>query len=478
MVNEIIHIHQEIKQLITPKQALYYRIIPHSSEQDILTLYIDNQNTGKEIAMELEIVFGKKIKLLPLDTSSIEEALKRYYPNKSDIVPGLAMNKFHGDKDSVVQKLILEALSYSSSDIHFEALEKHARVRYRIDGHLVDKYFMDTCEYPAIVNTIKIKAGLDIAEKRLPQDGRIYYNKSGKKLDIRVSIIPTINGEKIVFRLLNKDTSNLELEKTGLSTEQLFYFQQGIGQSHGMILISGPTGSGKTTTLYATMKKLNTGDRNILTIEDPIEYTMDGINQVQLKESIGLTFPTALRTFLRQDPDIIMVGEIRDSETAQIAIRAALTGHLVLSTIHTNSAWGIVSRLTDMGVAGYLIAGTLNLAVAQRLFRLLCPACKRAVREMPLLMDQFFSTESCEIFQPTGCELCNFTGYKGRRAVFEVIVVDHIIRNRIKSNQFHIDRILKERNIKNLSDQAKELFLSGQTSFDEILPLLLTSIHS
>jgi type IV pilus assembly protein PilB len=474
MSAEITHITPEIKQIISTRQAWNYRIIPKEITTDSIHLYIDTKVINDGITNELEILLGKRILLTPLDGEKINEALKTYYSVHGSVAPGLMFSKIIGDKDTLVLRLVIEALTCGCSDIHFEAQERNARIRYRSDGHLIDKYYIEKSEYPALINAIKIKANLDISEKRLPQDGRILYSENNLKLDIRVSVIPTINGEKIVFRLLNKDTSHIELENLGFSPVQMNQYRNGIAQSHGLVLISGPTGSGKTTTLYATLKTLNTQDKNILTIEDPIEYTLEGINQVQLKEAIGLSFPSALRTFLRQDPDIIMVGEIRDNETAQIAIRAALTGHLVLSTIHTNSALGIIPRLTDMGIPGYLISGTLNIAVAQRLIRLLCQDCKIKTDDKDILIEQFFQEKKSDFYKARGCDKCLFTGYRGRKAIFEVIEIDTIIKEKIRSNPYDINNIIKQRKIVSLVDQVRELFITGQTSIEEILPLLLT----
>jgi general secretion pathway protein E/type IV pilus assembly protein PilB len=320
-----------------------------------------------------------------------------------------------------------------------------------------------------LVNKIKIRANLDISEKRLPQDGRIQY----QDFDIRVSILPTLHGEKIVMRILGHDASSISIDKLGFTEEDKNHYLEGIKKPNGIILISGPTGSGKTTTLYATLKLLNDEKRNIMTVEDPVEYTLKGINQVQLKESIGLTFQSALRSFLRQDPDVIMLGEIRDGETAQMAIRAALTGHLVLSTIHTNSAWGTISRLIDMGVPSFLLANTISTSVAQRLVRKLCVNC--AV-ETPLESKDWSYTIPFDAPEnhttPVGCDKCHYTGYKGRVALYEIIPIDHELAACIKHNDHDITGKLKERNIQSLSNKAYEIFIEGKTSLEEVYPLL------
>lgn len=382
---------------------------------------------------------------------------------------------YNGEADQFLNHLISEAKSLGSSDIHIETFEETSRVRIRIDGALIQRYLLDKKQYPTLINKIKIIANLDIAEKRLPQDGRIFFEAGKTKIDIRVSVLPTLYGEKVVLRLLNNDASNIDLLHVGFAENDLQNFLEGIRKPNGILLISGPTGSGKTTTLYATLKQLNKDSRNILTIEDPIEYTLEGVNQVQLKENIGLTFAAALKTFLRQDPDVIMLGEIRDAETANMAIRAALTGHLVLSTIHTNSAWGIVSRLIDMGIEPFLLANTLNTAVAQRLVKLLCPNCKRKTAfDTNLYPNRFVPYKAIDThYIANGCNECFNTGYRGRKAVYEVIPIDEGFAEQIKLANFKIGDQLKARNIQTLSQNAFELFETGQTSIEEVYPLLM-----
>ncbi|MGZ3883521.1 MAG: GspE/PulE family protein, partial [Bacteroidia bacterium] len=312
-------------------------------------------------------------------------------------------------------------------------------------------------------------------EKRLPQDGRIRYQINNNKLDIRVSILPTLYGEKIVLRLLGSDASHISISKLGFQEDELERYNTAIQKPNGIILISGPTGSGKTTTLYATLKLLNKITANIVTIEDPVEYTLDGINQVQLKEEIGLSYAEALRTFLRQDPDVIMLGEIRDAQTAQMAIRAALTGHLVLSTIHTNSAWGTISRLIDMGIPAYLLSNTLNLSVAQRLVRTLCPHCKTNEPLDKKELPEHYKTMPVESqWVPKGCDHCYYTGYKGRKAIYEVINITKELAEEIKHNKTNIDGYCKSNRINYLSWNALNLFISGETSLEEIYPFLIS----
>ena len=461
---------------VSRHQAWHYKIIPKEVNPDTLVLYCDEKSDTQSLNHELEIILGKTIHLVPIPSSILAGLLTTHYSN----VAGQHQfrgSSIAGEGDAFLSELIHEAKDLKSSDIHIETYEELCRVRIRIDGMMVERFVVKKSEYPALINKIKITANLDIAEKRLPQDGRINFKGQREQFDIRVSILPTLYGEKVVLRLLNNSAANIELEKVGFSKFDLLNYMQGIKRPNGIILISGPTGSGKTTTLYATLKHLNKETRNILTIEDPIEYTLPGINQVQLKESIGLDFASALRTFLRQDPDIIMVGEIRDAETANMAIRAALTGHLVLSTVHTNSAWGTVSRLIDMGIPSFLVANTLNTSVAQRLVRLLCPSCKKETDFDPSFYPKQFKPFApvTRHFVAKGCERCYQTGYSGRKAVYEVIPLDHELTHEVKLGTLYIDALLQARGIKTLGENAFSLFASGQTTIEEIYPLLFTN---
>jgi general secretion pathway protein E/type IV pilus assembly protein PilB len=468
----------DLQHAITPQQAWHYHIIPKRiADSTSLELYISEDNYSFQLADELEMLFGKSISLEKKSSQVIQKTLGKYYRNTNSQSSTKQVTGGNVKSDDFLPMLISEAKNLGSSDIHIEVYEEKCRVRIRIDGMLIERYTIDKNEYPSLINKIKIKANLDIAEKRLPQDGRIFFNVDQHKFDIRVSVLPTLHGEKIVLRLLSNDAANIDIELLGFSEKELADYLEGIKKPHGIVLISGPTGSGKTTTLYATLKILNKEKSNILTIEDPIEYTLEGVNQVQLKESIGLTFASALRSFLRQDPDVIMLGEIRDGETAQMAIRAALTGHLVLSTIHTNSAWGTISRLIDMGVPSFLLASTINTSVAQRLVRLLCKECKEEnTFENNLFPKTFISPRIISTqFIAKGCEHCHYTGYKGRKAVYEVVPIDYELAESIKSNNFAITDLLKNRNIRTLSDNAFELFAKGETTADEIYPILLNN---
>jgi type IV pilus assembly protein PilB len=478
-INKTLPLTTDLKQLITVEQAWHYTIIPKFSDRRRFEFYIDELKKINEIRNELEMLFGKEVELFPVSSGLINKTLGSHY-RKGNSVNATVKAKVVSDSpsDDFFVNLITEANSIGSSDIHIEAYEKTCRIRMRIDGKLVERYIIRHDDYPALINKIKIKSNLDIAEKRLPQDGRIFFTAGRSNFDIRVSVLPALYKEKVVLRLLSKDATNIEISALGFDNVQLNNYLEAIRKPHGIILVSGPTGSGKTTTLYATLKILNRESVNILTIEDPIEYTLDGINQVQLKESIGFTFASALRTFLRQDPDIIMLGEIRDNETAQMAIRASLTGHLVLSTIHTNSAWGTINRLMDMGVPSFLLVNTINLTAAQRLVRLLCPDCKE---EAPF--DESMYPPSYR--QPRiihthylakGCEACYFTGYKGRKALYEVIPIDKELSELIRKGENDVGNALKYKKISSLPDAAFTLFGKGMTSIEEVYSILMNDL--
>jgi general secretion pathway protein E/type IV pilus assembly protein PilB len=463
----------EQQQLINSDQAWYFGIVPKQSSKEKIEFYIDPEKLRSDLPDELEVLFGKAVLLEKSDPTLIKKTLAKYY--RKDAEKSTARKNINVKSDEFLHSLVSEARELGSSDIHIEIYDDKCRIRFRIDGMLIERHALSKSEYPTAVNKIKISANCEISEKRLPQDGRIQIFWNGQKIDIRVSILPTLHGEKIVLRLLSNDAANIDIRKLGFSELQLEHYLEGVKKPHGIVLISGPTGSGKTTTLYATLKLLNKTTNNILTIEDPVEYTLEGINQVQLKEDIGLSFAAALRTFLRQDPDVIMLGEIRDGETAQMAIRASLTGHLVLSTIHTNSAWGTIARLADMGVPPFLIASTLNLSVAQRLVRLLCPICKESKPFEPLyLPNTYVAPRKLEkLYHPVGCEHCHYTGYKGRKALYEVIPVDMHLAESIKNNTFTISGYLKSKNISSLSDHAFDQLAAGNTSAEEVYTLLV-----
>ncbi|WP_421876454.1 GspE/PulE family protein [Marinoscillum sp.] len=462
MSDPSVHISTSLKQQIPATLAWKYRIFPKEELDGTLILFSDAANP-EMIRKQLGVITGKKVQIERVSSSWIEDQLSRHYLRSKDN----QVKSLHVDSDNFINEMIREANELGCSDIHIEKYQDRSRIRMRLDGKLVERYELQKEHYHEYVNKIKIISNLDIAEKRLPQDGRILIREHGAKFDIRVSVLPTLFGEKVVLRLLSSDASNLDIKDLGMNEAQLQTFLDAISHPQGMVLISGPTGSGKTTTLYGALKHLNKPVTNILTIEDPIEYTLEGINQVQLNEKVGLDFVATLRTFLRQDPDIIMVGEIRDVDTAQIAIRAAMTGHLVMSTLHTNSAWGIISRMVEMGIPEYLIADTMNIAVAQRLLRKLCPSCKRQETDTALLPEVLKRLDIPYYFQPVGCAECHRTGYKGRVAIYEMIAINDSNRKLILDGKDPADQYDK------LLDSAVNNFIKGETSLEEIYSYLI-----
>jgi type IV pilus assembly protein PilB len=376
----------------------------------------------------------------------------------------------------LVNGILIRAIKMGASDVHFEPYERVFRVRYRLDGVLRKVMGLPLQIRNAITSRLKIMSRLDIAEKRLPQDGRIKLRLAkGREMDFRVSVVPTIFGEKVVLRILDKSSLQLDMTKLGFELDSLKLFQEAFHKPVGMVLVTGPTGSGKTTTLYSALAELNKEAENITTAEDPIEYNFMGINQVQMHEEIGLTFASALRSFLRQDPDIIMVGEIRDFETAQIAIQASLTGHMVLSTVHTNDAPSTISRLIDMGVEPFLITSSLNLILAQRLVRKICRECKEELTVNPKVLAGLGVSpdeiDGFRLFRGKGCQLCNGTGYKGRLGLYEVMPVVDELKELVlsRASNFDIKKKAISLGMKTLRQAGMTKIKEGVTTIDEIL---------
>ncbi len=373
----------------------------------------------------------------------------------------------------LVRSLIEQAIRQRASDIHIEALEEKVRVRYRIDGALYEKMVYDNSLLPAIATRIKIMGGMDISEKRKPQDGRMTVTVDRQEYDIRISSIPTVHGEKIVMRLSSKLSLTREKKQLGLSEEELAHFDHMMSSPYGIIFVTGPTGSGKSTTLYTALSELNKEAVNIVTVEDPVEADIDGINQIQVNPKVDLTFASALRSILRQDPDIIMIGEIRDQETASIAVQASITGHLVVSTMHTNNAVGTLNRIADMGIERYLLADSMIGVIAQRLVRKLCPHCRKkrlaTVEEKRLL--RVAPEAETEVYEPVGCNFCNHTGYFGRIGVFEIMEVNEEIRTLISTNAGTEELIAaaKRNGMRTLRENGIRYVLDGTTSMDEML---------
>ena len=476
-----------------PASAVYqYNVLPYKIDGTTLTI-VTSDPFDTAAADGLRLVVGGQVKTALAPKEEVEKAVKKYYGVGADAIEKMiedgrysvdddigAMTKIDvnemGEEASIVKfvnQIIAEADRQGATDIHIEPQETELRIRYRIDGmlHKVDVPPQLNRLKSAIISRIKVMANLDIAEKRLPMDGRIGIRIAGQDIDIRVSTMPAAYGESISLRLLAKSGSFVKMDDLGFNERDYAVVNKIIHRPNGIFLVTGPTGSGKSTSLYSFLSEVNKIDVRIMTAEDPIEYHMAGINQVQMQSEIGMTFARALRAFLRQDPDIIMVGEIRDRETAEIAINASLTGHMVFSTLHTNDAAGAFPRLIDMGVEPFLIASAVAGVMGQRLCRRLCPDCKR---EVPL--DRKYYTldvppERDTVFEPAGCDLCTRTGYRGRRALFEVLEVDEDIEGAIvrRENATQIRNISLSKGMKTLREDGWAKVFAGVTSVKEVM---------
>ena len=373
----------------------------------------------------------------------------------------------------LVDSIIKEAIPYRASDIHIEPFEKTVNVRYRIDGDLQHRADFPIESYSAICARLKIMSGLNIAERRVPQDGRINMIIGGKEYDFRVSTLPTVFGEKFVIRVLDKSSFHFNREDLGFTEEENKFVDKMLARPHGIILLTGPTGCGKSTTLYSFLKEVNNPKVNIVTVEDPVEYTMAGVNQTQVNAKANMTFATALRSILRQDPDVIMIGEIRDEETAAIAVRSAITGHIVFSTLHTNDAPGAIVRLEDMGIENYLVSDALVGVIAQRLVKKLCPACKKKGKANAKEMELLGITEPVSIARPQGCQFCNYTGYKGRVAVHEIMYMNEDMKIAVltEKNLENLRKIAMQNGMTPLWTSCKNLVYKGLTSIQELMSL-------
>jgi general secretion pathway protein E len=442
----------------------------------------------------LEFALGKTVERRAAVPADIDAAHERLYSGGRSAIG--AMSDAAGEREDVdresdlerlkdlaseapvirlVNTLVSRAVEMRASDIHIESVEAGLRVRYRIDGVLKEMEAPPARLRSAIISRIKIMAKLNIAERRLAQDGRIRLAVRGKEIDFRVSTTPAIHGESVVLRILDRGNLALEFEALGFDDSQLPTFLECLFRPHGIVLVTGPTGSGKTTTLYAALTRLNAPESKILTAEDPVEYVLNGINQVQMKPDIGLTFATALRSFLRQDPDIMMIGEIRDLETAQIAVQAALTGHLVLSTVHTNDAASAMTRLLDMGIEHYLLTSTINAVLAQRLVRRLCPQCREAYRPEPEIVSRLELAALTDgepmLYRPAGCSACNGSGYAGRTMVLELMVMDDAIRSLVlrRAEAREIQASAVQSGMQTMYAHGMRKALAGITTFEEVL---------
>lgn len=467
-------------------------ILPYREEQDQVVVLTSNPMNYRSLD-DLRVIFGKKIKPLISTSMKINDAINRVYEKSTANLAGLdeidqedydlddpIVDLLESGEDDapvikLVNSLLFRAVKEKASDIHIEPYEKDMAVRFRIDGVLFDIFKPPKKLQNAITSRLKVMANLNIAEKRLPQDGRIPLKVGGKDIDIRMNTVPTAFGERIVMRLQDRSNVILELEQLGFPEEMLTSLDDLIHRTYGILLVTGPTGSGKSTTLYAALSKLNNPEDNILTIEDPVENRIHGIGQVQVNAKIGLTFASGLRAFLRQDPDIIMVGEIRDLETAELAINASLTGHLVLSTIHANDSAGAFPRLIDIGAEPFLIATSILGVVAQRLVRVLCPHCKQKYEPSPFELQSLGIApelaRNSNICKPMGCDKCNQKGYIGRTNIAELLVVDDEIRSLImqRKDGNSIRRLAVSKGMRTFRDHGIQKILNGITSIEELV---------
>jgi len=496
-----VNVESSVIQLLPGGIARRYDLLPIQRDGDSLTVAMADPVNVHAID---HVTFITGLRVLPVVAAqgAIREAIEKYYESGAGSMAE-AMNTISSDLEGVevvgddegskmdvfelkesadeapvvklVNMVLVDAIQKGASDIHWEPYEKAFRVRFRIDGVLHEMLTPPKRLESAIVSRLKIMSSLDIAERRLPQDGRIKLRYHAREIDFRVSILPTIFGEKAVLRILDKDALQLDLTKLGFDPGALEHFEKVIRQPYGMILITGPTGSGKTTTLYSAIHTINSPEHNIMTAEDPVEYNLKGVNQVQINDSIGRTFSAALRAFLRQDPDVILVGETRDLETAQISIRAALTGHLVFSTLHTNDSPSTIARLIDMGIPPFLVASSLLLVMAQRLGRKVCKDCKEPyeVDEDSLLPYGHVLTGvgKTQFYKGRGCATCSFTGMKGRVAIYEVMPVGHELRDMIlkSASTSELRQVAQAQGMKTLRQAGLLKVLEGITTVDEVL---------
>ena len=488
---------QDALQLIPGTLARKHQVLPTMREGSMLTLAVADPSNMVALS-EIKFMSGCNIKVVLAPSGALTKAIDRHYGQKAAITDALSELEIAQPSDvatedmdvnelaratedaplvKLVNAIMADAIHKRASDIHIEPYEKDVRVRFRIDGVLYDIMQPPTRFKSALSSRIKIMATLDISERRLPQDGAIKIRLANQKeMSFRVSVMPTAFGEKIVLRLMSKTNIQMDLAKLGFEAGALQHIRTALLKPHGMILVTGPTGSGKSTTLYSALSELNQSSRNISTAEDPVELNIRGVNQMQISEGIGLTFAAALRTFLRQDPDVIMVGEIRDIETAEISVKAALTGHLVLSTLHTNDAPSTISRLLNMGVEPFLVASSLNLIVAQRLVRVICPYCRGPAEHhsKEALLDVGFKREDLSglaLFKGHGCDECANTGFRGRIAIYESLPMTDELRDMVvnRSNATAFKRAAIEEGMQTLRQAGLLKVREGLTTVEEVL---------
>lgn len=491
-------IKPEVTRLLHTSIVQKHLVVPVAKSGTTLTMAMADP-TNVLAVDDIKFMTGLKVDLVVATEGAIRRAIERYYDSSESLqnvmasIEDAGMEVMEDQEDpnlnfsdlkqaveeapvvKLVNVILAEAIKKGASDIHAEPYERVFRVRFRIDGVLYEVMTPPMSLKNAIISRLKIMASLDISERRLPQDGRMKVKYKGREVDFRVSTLPTLFGEKVVMRLLDRSNLKLDLSKLGFAPKALADFEAAIRAPYGMLLVTGPTGSGKTTTLYSALDRLNQPETNIMTAEDPVEFNIRGINQVQIREGIGLNFAAALRSFLRQDPDVIMVGEIRDHETAEIAVKAALTGHLVLSTLHTNDAPSAVTRLLNMGIEPFLVASSVISILAQRLLRRICVHCKTPVTVQPhALVDVGLTPEeaaSITCYKGVGCEACSGTGYKGRIAIYEVMVLSPELRDMVLSgaSATEIKRGAIQQGMQTLRMSGLQKLQEGITTVEEVL---------
>jgi len=486
---------QELLEKIPIGYARTQLVLPLSRDEQVLKLAVADP-LALELFNDLTVLFGTSLEKVVATPSAIQNAINRAYeqqmPQAGESIAELGSAEADGlgaqlgsadlldsaDEAPIIRfvnSMLTQASQRRASDIHLEPFEKEMVVRFRVDGVLYDAFHPPRKAHAGIISRIKVMADLDIAEKRLPQDGRFRVRIAGRDVDVRASTLPTVFGERVVLRLLETTSGVLTLEQVGLDRALLPRVKTLTDRPHGIFLVTGPTGSGKTTTLYAALSRLNTHEKNIITVEDPVEYQLDGVGQIQVNPKIDLTFANGLRSILRQDPDIIMVGEIRDTETAEIAVQAALTGHLVFSTLHTNDAAGALTRLVEMGVAPFLAASAIIGILAQRLVRRLCPECREAFTAERTLLEELGIAGQVEagatFYRPRGCEACQQLGYRGRTGLFELLVPNDELRAMVLDNKdaASIEAVAVTHGMRTLLASGLEKALAGETSLEEVL---------
>ena len=479
-----------LAKLLDAETARKYKAVPLQDDGDSVMIAIcDPANYDAQDAIRYRLQ-GKNADFVVLTTGDIKRLLDKLYPltfdpNATDTGENLVSQRKEMEVDAsedgdapvirLVSLILMDACKLKASDIHLEPMEKHFRVRYRIDGALREMDEPPKRLQSAIISRVKLMANMDLSERRIPQDGRIQIKMGERELDLRVSTVPTNFGESIVMRILDKQNLSLGLPQLGFLSDDQAKFERLIGLPDGVILVTGPTGSGKTTTLYACLGQINRPDKKLITVEDPVEYQMSGINQVQVNRAVGLDFSAALRSILRQAPNIVMIGEIRDHETAEIAMEAALTGHLVFSTLHTNDAPSAVTRLTDIGIKPFLVASALRAAMAQRLVRAICEKCREehlpTDRERKMLGNMAKNIDNMKMFKGVGCPVCKNTGYKGRKGLFEIFTVDDTVQRMIfdKVPTTQLRARVREMGMRTLREDGMLKVASGMTTLEEVL---------